>query len=100
MHDVREALEAHELRHTDRPVFADTTDVVAAEIDQHDVLGTLLLVALQLFGHPHVFFVGASARPRAGNRMRLDAGAFDAHQHLWRRPDHGYTARSDEIHVR
>ena len=52
VHDVREALEAHELRHAHRPVVADAADVVAAEIDEHDVLGALLLVALQLLGQP------------------------------------------------
>ena len=39
-------------------------------------------------------------RPRAGNRMRLDPRALDAHQHLRRRADHRDAAHADEIHVR
>ena len=51
-----------------RAVVADPAEVVAAEIDEHDVLGALLLVALQLVGEALIFFVGPAARPRAGNR--------------------------------
>ena len=57
-------------------VLADAADVVAAEVDEHHVLGALLLVALQLLGQPHVLVVVAAARPRAGDRMRLDARAL------------------------
>ena len=64
------------------------------------MLGALLLVALQLLGQPQVLFVAAAARPRAGDRMRLDARAFDAHQHLRRRADDRHAAHADEIHVR
>ena len=35
-------------------VLADAADVVAAEVDEHHVLGALLLVALQLLGQPLV----------------------------------------------
>ena len=40
-----------------------------------------------------------AARARAGDRMRLDAPPFDAHQHLRRRPDDRQAAHADEIHV-
>ena len=99
VHHVREALEPHELRHAHRSVLADAADVVAAEIDEHHVLGALLLVALQLLGQPQVLFGVPAARPRAGDRMRLDARAFDAHQHLRRRADDRHAAHADEIHV-
>src|SRR5207244_3989548 len=39
VHHVREALEAHELRHADRSVLTHATDVVATEVDEHHVLG-------------------------------------------------------------
>ena len=70
------------------------------EIDEHHVLGALLLVALQLLrraADPLLRCV--AARPRAGNRMRLDAPALDAHQHLRRRPDDRESAHAHEIHV-
>ena len=41
-----------------------------------------------------------AARPRAGDRVRLDAPAFDAHEHLRRRADDRQAAHPDEIHVR
>ena len=97
---MREALESHELRDAHRSVLADAADVVAAEIDEHHVLGALLLVALQLFGEPHVLFVGAAARPRAGNRMRLDARSLHPDEHLRRRSDDRDAAHADEVHVR
>ena len=53
------ALERHELRHADAAVLADAADVVAPEIDEHDVLGALLLVALELLGEPLVFVLAA-----------------------------------------
>ena len=65
-------LEAHELRHANRSVFAHTTDIVPAEIDEHHVFGAFLLVAFQLFRQPHVLFLVAAARPRAGDGMRFN----------------------------
>ena len=53
MHDVRVALERHVLRHAHGAVVADAAEVVAAEVDEHHVLGALLLVALQLLAEPH-----------------------------------------------
>ena len=82
VHDVRVALERHVLRHAHRAVFADAPEVVASEIDEHDVLGAFLLVALQLFGQPQILFVVRAARPRAGNRVRLHAPSLDTHEHL------------------
>ena len=100
VHDVRVALERHERRHAHAAVLAHAAEVVAAEIDEHDVLGALLLVALQLVGEALILFVGPAARPRAGNRMRHGMPPFDAHQHLGRRPDDRAAAHADEEHVR
>ena len=99
VHHVRVALEPHVLRHAHAAVLADAADVVAPEIDEHHVLGALLLVALQLVGEAQILLLGAAARPRAGDRMGLDVLPFDAHQHLGRRADDGEAAHADEIHV-
>ena len=99
MHHVRVALERHVGRHAHAAVLGHAADVVASEVHEHHVLGALLLVALQLLGQPHVLFLVAPARPRAGDRMRLDATPFDAHQHLRRRADDGAAADAEEIHV-
>src|SRR5437763_1137735 len=60
-------------------VSRHSADVVAPQIDQHDVLRALLLVPLQLLAQAHVFFLGLAARPGARNRMRLRHAALDAH---------------------
>ena len=100
VHHVRIALERHVLRHPHRTELADAPEIVAPEVDQHDVLGSLLLVALELLRHAKVFvFVGA-ARPRAGNRVRLGASPFDADEHLRRRADDREAVHPHEIHVR
>ena len=46
-HDVehmRVTLDGHEIGHPHGAVARETTDVVAAKVDQHDMLGALLLV--------------------------------------------------------
>jgi hypothetical protein len=45
---VRVALDGHEVRHPHRPRHGDPANVVAAEIDEHDVLRPLLLVGEQV----------------------------------------------------
>ena len=96
---MRETLEPHELRHAHGTEVADTADVVAAEVDQHHVLGALLLVALQLLRQPQILLVGLAAAAGAGNRMRLDARAFHTHQHLRRGANERDAVHADEIHV-
>src|SRR4029077_10537476 len=78
VHDMREPLETHELRDAYGSVFADAPDIVAPEIDEHDMLRPLLLVALELLGEAHVFLVVPPAGPGPRDRMGLDARSFDA----------------------
>ena len=70
VHDVRVALERHVLRHAHAADLADPSEIVPAEIDEHDVLGALLLVALQLLAKPQVLLF---ARCRAAACRRSDA---------------------------
>ena len=96
---MRVAFERHERRHADRAVIADAANVVAAQVDEHHVLGLLFLAALQFLGEPHVLFVGLAAWPRAGDRMGNGVPAFDADQHFWRRTDDRAIAHANEEHV-
>ena len=48
MHDVRVALDAVEGRHRDAAGLGHAPDVVAGEVDEHGVLGELLLVGQQV----------------------------------------------------
>ncbi len=64
------------------PYSTHAAQIVAAEIDEHDVLGALLLVPLQLVGQALIFLVGPAARPRSGDGMGHRMPSFHAHQHL------------------
>ncbi len=82
MHDVRVALERHELRHAHAAVGTDAPEVVASEVDEHHMFGPLLLVALELLAEPQVFLVRPTAPAGPGDWMGLGMTPLDAHQHL------------------
>ena len=50
VHHVAVGLDLHQLVHVDAAVLAHAPEVVAAEVDEHHVLGALLLVGEQLGG--------------------------------------------------
>jgi hypothetical protein len=60
-------LDAHGAR------LADAAEVVAAQIDQHQVLGALLVVVQELLLQKQIFFLVLPAPPRTGDRMRRRA---------------------------
>ena len=67
---VRVTLDRHQLVHFDRARHADAAEIVALQVDQHDVLGAFLGMADQ-FAHARRVVVAGEARPRAGDRPRL-----------------------------
>ena len=69
-----------------RAGLGDSADVVASEIDEHDVFGALLRIVAQLLLEARVVLGGAAASPRAGDRAHLDLGRRDADQDLGRAP--------------
>ena len=73
MHHVRVALDGHQLVDLDAAVLAHAPEVVAAEVDQHHVLGALLLVGEQLLGHLEVFAPAWLARGRVPAIGRISA---------------------------
>ena len=72
---VRVGLDDHVLVDGDRAVLAHAAEVVAAEVDQHHVLGALLRVGEQRLGLAPVLLLVGTAGVRAGDRPRLGAGA-------------------------
>ena len=70
MHDVAVALDDHHVGELDAAELGDAADVVAAQIDEHHVLGPLLGIGQQLLGQPAVLLVGraaaAACRPAGG----------------------------------
>ena len=99
VHHVGITFKRHVLRYADRSVLADPSEIVAAQVDEHDVLGALFLVALQLLGKPEILLIVGASRTRASNRVRLSAPALDPDEHLRRRPDDGELPHPDEVHV-
>ena len=69
------------------PGPAHPAEVVPAEVDEHDVLGLLLRVALELLGEELVLGRRRPARPGAGDRVGGQAVALDLEEELRARPD-------------
>ena len=82
MQHVRVLLHFHELGDFDGPVFGHPSHVVTTQIDEHHVLGTLLLIGEQLGRDQCVVLRGFSTRPRAGDRAKRDPTVRDSHQQL------------------
>ena len=97
---VAVALDLHVLGDPDRPGPADPAEVVAAEVDEHHVLGLLLRVALELLGEELVLVRGRAARPRPGDRVGRQPVALDLEEQLGARPDDLERGRPDEEQVR
>ncbi len=64
MRDVREALRLQEALDLDRPGDADAREVVPPEVDEHHVLGAILLGGEQPLG------VAVARAGRAGDRVQ------------------------------
>ena len=82
MHHVAVVLDGHELLHLDASVLAHAPEVVAAQVDEHHVLGALLLIGEQLGGHGPVLVGVGPAGAGTGDRTRADAAAVDGDQRL------------------
>src|SRR6266851_2801778 len=84
VHDVGETLDGHELLDFDGAVIADAAEIVAAEIDKHDVLGAFLFAAEQLFFEALVFGFVFAAGPSSGDGAVENIAALDFHEHFGR----------------
>jgi hypothetical protein len=80
MHDVRIALDEHQLLDLHGAVFADAAYVVAAQIDQHDVLGDFFFVRAQLGFNGAILLFIFSARTGSGDGAILHLAAMHAYQ--------------------
>ena len=87
MHHVAVPLDEHQVLHANAAELADAPDIVAAQVDQHDVLGDLLLVGAQIGLHRAVFHLIRAARPRPGDGPILHRPPMHAHQQLRRGAD-------------
>ena len=78
MHDVAVALDGHEVGHANASVFRDAADIVAGQIDEHEVLGTFLRIVEQFLGVVVVLLGVGSAADGAGDGTDLDMAFVDA----------------------
>ena len=74
-------------------------DVVAAEVEQHQVLGALLGVGEELGLEREVLGRRGAARPGAGDRADRHGAALDAHEDLGAGADHLEAAEVEVEHV-
>ena len=72
MHHMAVALDEELVGYAHRADRRDAADVVAAEIEQHEVLGAFFRVGEQLLLERLVLVRGRSARARAGDRPHRD----------------------------
>ena len=100
MEDVAVALDLHVLADGHGPRPRDPAEVVAAEVDEHHVLGSLLGVALELLGEQGVLAIVRAARTGPGDRVGGELVALDLEQQLRRCADHLEAGGADEEQVR
>jgi hypothetical protein len=103
VHHVRVALDREGLGDLHAARLGDAADVVARQVDQHQVLGALLRVGQQ-FGFQRLVLLGrGAARARAGQRADRDLVALGrvlvAHQDLGAGADDLEVAHVVEVHV-
>ena len=96
MVDGGEALQHAELGCQHRVVAADAGEVVAQQVDDHHVLGPVLLGRQQLGGEAGVLLGRGPARARALDRPGLDPAAFELEEALGRGGDDGGLAIVEE----
>src|SRR6516165_9994635 len=79
VHDLAVALNEELVGHFDGAYLGNPADVVAAEIEQHEVLGALLGIGEEFGFKRQIFARRSAAWPRAGDRANSDdpAGGLD-----------------------
>ena len=97
MMDGGVVLEREELGHAHRARRADARQIVAHQVDDHQVLGAILRALGQRLAQRGVVLGADAARPRALDRPRLDvAAALDAQEALRRRAHHRHVGKVEE----
>lgn len=100
VHDVRIPLDGHEVDDLDGARLADPSQVVASEVDEHEVLGALLGVGDQLVGEGLVLLDGGAARPGARDGVHHRLPVLDLDEGLRGGPDDVEPVEAEQVHVR
>ncbi len=91
--------DGHQLIDFDAADGGDPADIVAAEIDQHDMLGAFFRVGQQFGFELALFFRRGAAPARAGDGAQLDGIAGEPHHGFRRRADDPQVVQLQVIHV-
>ena len=79
---MRVALNLHHVGDAYRAIIRHAADIVAAQVDQHDMLSTFLGIREQLLGKRPVFRLISSPAPRTGQGANGHLAVLDPHQDL------------------
>ena len=96
VHDVRVALDDHQITDAHGAVVGHTADIIACEIDEHDVLGAFLGVIQQFLSQRIVFSGGFAPPASAGDGADVDAAVHALHMNLRRTADEREALREVE----
>ena len=99
MHDVAVALDEEAVGHLHRADLGDAADVVAAEIEQHQMLGALLRIGEQFRAERGVLLGRLAAPARAGDRADRHLALAHAHQDFRARDDDLEAAEIEEAEI-
>src|SRR5207249_5828359 len=99
MEDMAVALDLHVLADGHRPGSGDAAQVVAAEVDEHDVLGALLRIGLELLGQERVLASVRATRAGSGDRVRGEPVALHLEEQLRRGTNNLEARRPDEEEI-
>jgi hypothetical protein len=82
MHHMAVAFDEEAVGDRHRAGLGDAADIVAAQIDQHQMLGAFLGIGHQIFGQRLVFLRRLAARAGASDGADRDLAAAQPHQHF------------------
>ncbi len=99
VHDVGVALNLHELGDLNGAGLADSANIIAGKVYQHDVFGSLFFVILELFFKGFILMTVLAAGSGAGDGVIGDHAILNAYQKLGRSPHNMEVAQVEEIHI-
>src|SRR5918999_2977907 len=100
MHHVGVFLYREQFVDVDRAVARHATDVVAAKVYEHEMLGTLLWIIAQLRSHSFIVAGVNWSGPRSSDGSHGYAAVRNSHEKLWGAADKLHVAERQMVHVR
>ena len=97
---MRVALDGHEVDDLDRSGNRDAPELVAPEVDEHEVFGALLLVGEQVVGQGAVLAFRCAPRARPGDGPEARGAAFELDHRLGGGADEGASLETEVVEVR